>query len=75
MTGSAYLLIQTGSGRVASTLERLQDHDDVDEVAPVTGPYDLIARISGTPLDDALDRVRTQVQADGASRTLTCPLP
>ena len=68
----AYLLIQTESGRVGAAVNKLSDLPDVGAVDPVTGPYDVIARITGQPVPDAVDRVRAELaDVEGIGRTLT----
>ena len=73
MSGSAYLLIQTGSGAAASALETLRGLEEVSVADPITGPYDLVAHITGDPVTDAVDRVRGELSdLQGVGRTLTC---
>ena len=43
--------------------------------APVTGPYDVIAKIEADSVDDIGKLVVSKVQAvEGITRTLTCPV-
>ena len=72
----AYVLIQTkvgDAGRVARDLRRLPGIISTD---PVTGPYDVVARVEGSDLDDLGDVVAIHVQGiEGITRTLTCVIP
>jgi len=72
----AYVLIQTkvgDAGRVARDLRRLPGIISTD---PVTGPYDVVARVEGSDLDDLGNVVAIHVQGiEGITRTLTCVIP
>lgn len=71
----AYVLIQTEQGKMAETAERLQHIEGVNEVVVVTGPYDVIARVSADEIDAIGKLVVSHVQtAGGVIRTLTCPV-
>jgi DNA-binding Lrp family transcriptional regulator len=70
---SAYVLIQTEVGKVAHVAQALSDLDGVPVAEDLAGPYDVIARVQASGLDQ-LGRLvvsRTQV-VDGVIRTLTC---
>jgi len=70
---SAYVLIQTEVGKVAHVAQALSDLDGVQVAEDLAGPYDVIARVQASGLDQ-LGRLvvsRTQV-VDGVIRTLTC---
>jgi DNA-binding Lrp family transcriptional regulator len=70
---SAYVLIQTQVGKVAHVAQALNDLDGVESAEDITGPYDVIARIQASDLDQLGRLVVSRVQAvDGVTRTLTC---
>ena len=70
---SAYVLIQTQVGKVAHVARALGDLDGVESAEDITGPYDVIARIQASGLDQLGRLVASRVQAvDGVTRTLTC---
>ena len=61
------------AGRVARDLRRLPGIISTD---PVTGPYDVVARVEGSDLDDLGNVVAIHVQGiEGITRTLTCVIP
>jgi DNA-binding Lrp family transcriptional regulator len=67
---SAYVLILTEIGKVA---QALNDLDGVQVAEDVTGPYDIIARVQASGLDQLGRLVASRLQAvDGITRTLTC---
>jgi DNA-binding Lrp family transcriptional regulator len=72
---SAYVLIQTTVGRadaVANEVGRIPGVTDSDHV---TGPYDVIARVEGPTLDEAMGSVVRSIQGiAGITRTITCPV-
>ena len=70
---SAYVLIQTEVGKVAHVAQALNDLDGVQVAEDVTGPYDVIARIQASSLDQLGRLVVSRIQmVDGVTRTLTC---
>jgi DNA-binding Lrp family transcriptional regulator len=70
---SAYVLIQTEVGKVAHVAQALGDVDGVQVVEDVTGPYDVIAKIQASGLDQLGRLVVSRIQVvDGVTRTLTC---
>ena len=72
----AYVLIQTkvgDAGRVSRDLGRIPGIVSCD---PVTGPYDVVARVEASDLDDLGSVVAVHVQGiQGITRTLTCVIP
>ncbi|MBU8833739.1 Lrp/AsnC family transcriptional regulator [Mycolicibacterium goodii] len=71
----AYVLIQTEVGRAEVVAEQLATLPGVVSAEYVTGPYDVVLRISA----DTLEALRTDVvssvqQVAGITRTLTCPI-
>jgi DNA-binding Lrp family transcriptional regulator len=70
---SAYVLILTEIGKVAHVAQALRDLDGVQVAEDVTGPYDIIARVQASGLDQLGRLVASRLQAvDGITRTLTC---
>ena len=73
MATKAYLLIETAVGKtrdVASTLSGLQGISTVDVV---TGPYDIIAVITGDDMSVVGDLVTGHIHTvAGVVRTVTC---
>jgi DNA-binding Lrp family transcriptional regulator len=70
---SAYVLIQTEVGKVAHVAQAISDLDGVQLVEDVAGPYDVIARVQATGLDQLGRLVVFRIQvAGGVTRTLTC---
>ena len=70
---SAYVLILTEVGKVAHVAQALRDLDGVQVAEDITGPYDIIARVQASSLDQLGRLVVSRVQAvDGVTRTLTC---
>jgi len=70
---SAYVLIQTEVGKVAHVAQALRDLDGVQVAEDITGPYDIIARVQASGLDQLGRLVVSRIQAvDGVTRTLTC---
>lgn len=71
----AYVLIQTEQGKMSEIAERLQKLDSVQEAVVVTGPYDIVARVSAEELDAIGKLIVSEVQTvGGVIRTLTCPV-
>jgi DNA-binding Lrp family transcriptional regulator len=70
---SAYVLILTEVGKVAHVAQALGDLDGVQVAEDITGPYDIIARVQASSLDQLGRLVASRIQAvDGVTRTLTC---
>lgn len=71
----AYVLIQTEVGRAAIVAEQLSTLPGVTSAEHVTGPYDVILRVTAATLDSLRSEVLPGVQTVAAiTRTLTCPL-
>ena len=71
---AAYILIQTeaSAGEVAVHIRKI---DGVEHAEDVSGPYDVIARVTAPDMDSLGKLVVTGVQAvPGITRTLTCPV-
>ena len=72
---AAYVLVQTEVGRSEEVTEAIRSVSGVSEAYGVTGPYDVIVRVS---VDDAHHLTATVVpriqEVVGITRTLTCPV-
>lgn len=69
------MLIQTEVGRAEVVAEQLAGLAGVLSAEYVTGPYDVVARISAGNLDELTATVVPSVQkVAGITRTLTCPV-
>ncbi len=71
---SAYILIQTAvnAAQVASEIRSI---DGVVSADDVSGPYDVIARVSAPDMDTLGQLVVSRIQGvEGITRTLTCPI-
>ena len=70
----AYILIQTAvnAAQVAGEIRVL---DGVESADDVSGPYDVIARVSAPDMDSLGQLVVSKIQSvEGISRILTCPI-
>lgn len=71
----AYILIQTEVGRAADVAAQIGKISGVTQAEGVTGPYDVVVRVSAEDVDDLGKLVASQIQAvAGITRTLTCPV-
>jgi hypothetical protein len=71
----AYMLIQTEVGRAEVVAKQLGALPGVLSSEYVTGPYDVVVRVTATTLDALQGDVVPQVQqVTGITRTLTCPI-
>jgi len=69
----AYILIQTDVGRAASVATAIAALEGVALAEDVTGPYDVIARVEASNVDDLGRLVIAKLQdVPGITRTLTC---
>ena len=70
---SAYVLMLTEVGKVAHVAQALRDLDGVQVAEDITGPYDIIARVQASGLDQLGRLVVSRIQVvNGVTRTLTC---
>ena len=70
----AYVLIQTAvnAAQVAGEIRGIEGVETADDVS---GPYDVIVRVSAPDMDTLGQLVVGKVQAvEGITRTLTCPI-
>jgi len=69
----AYILIQTDVGKAASVATAIAALEGVALAEDVTGPYDVIARVEASNVDDLGRLVIAKLQdVPGITRTLTC---
>ena len=74
MSVSAYILIQAevNAAEVAREIRKL---DGVETADDVSGPYDVIVRVTAADMDGLGQLVVSKVQSvEGITRTLTCPI-
>ena len=73
MATRAFLLVETAVGRTRDVANTLRDLDGIESVDVVTGPYDIIAVISGDDMSVVgglvTEKIHTVV---GVVRTVTC---
>jgi len=71
---SAYILIQAtvNAADVASKIRELEGVESADDVS---GPYDVIVRVTADNMDSLGRLIVSDVQSvEGITRTLTCPI-
>lgn len=73
MVVQAYILIQTEVGSSANVAREIAQLPGVTLAEDVTGPYDVIARVEASGVDELGQLVIARVQdVKGITRTLTC---
>ena len=73
MTTRAYLLVETAVGKTRDVAATLRDLDNIESVDVVTGPYDIIAVISGPDMTVVGNVVTEDIHTvPGVVRTVTC---
>ncbi|QZT64118.1 Lrp/AsnC family transcriptional regulator [Mycolicibacterium austroafricanum] len=71
----AFVLIQTEVGRAEVIAKQLAGLAGVVSAEYVTGPYDVVVRVTAKSLDELKSTVVPSVQqVAGITRTLTCPI-
>jgi DNA-binding Lrp family transcriptional regulator len=71
----AYVLVQTRIGKLESVASEASRIGRVTSAAMVTGPYDVIVRVTAPDFDSLGRLVVSKIQViDGVTRTLTCPV-
>ena len=71
---NAYILIQT-QVNAAQVAQEIRAIDGVVSADDVSGPYDVIARVSAPDMDTLGQLVVSRIQGvEGITRTLTCPI-
>ena len=74
MSVTAYVLIQNEAGMM-HVAKQVGAIDGVTSAEDVTGPYDVIARVEASSIDELGRLVVSHVQLiEGITRTLTCPV-
>jgi len=69
----AYILIQTEVGTASQVATEVSQVNGVTMAEDVTGPYDVIARIEASSMEDLGQIVVSRIQdVKGITRTLTC---
>jgi DNA-binding Lrp family transcriptional regulator len=70
---SAYVLVESELGKVAHVARAIRDLDGVQVAEDLAGPYDVIARVQASGLDELGKLIVFRIQVlDGVTRTLTC---
>jgi DNA-binding Lrp family transcriptional regulator len=70
---SAYVLIESEVGKVAHVARAITGLDGVQLVEDLAGPYDVIARVQASGLDELGRLIAFHIHVlDGVTRTLTC---
>ena len=70
---SAYVLVESEVGKVAHVAQAMRDLDGVQLAEDLAGPYDVIARVQASGLDELGKMIVFRIQVlDGVTRTLTC---
>ena len=73
MTTKAFVLIETDVGKLRDVAGQLRGLPVVETADVVTGPYDIIATVSGTDLNAVGDMVSREIHTiRGVARTVTC---
>ena len=71
---SAYVLIQA-EVNAAQVAHEIRNIDGVESADDVSGPYDVIVRLTAPDMDSLGQLVVSKVQSvEGITRTLTCPI-
>lgn len=71
----AYVLVQTEVGKAAEVAQAVRAVDGVETADDVTGPYDVILKVTSDDVDQIGRLVVEQIQSiPGITRTLTCPV-
>jgi len=73
MATKAYLLVETAVGKTRDVASTLRGLDHVESVDVVTGPYDIIAVVSGEDMTVVGNVVTENIHTvSGVVRTVTC---
>ncbi len=73
MATKAYLLVETAVGKTRDVANTLRDLNGIETVDVVTGPYDIIAVISGDDMSVVGNLVTEGIHTvPGVVRTVTC---
>jgi DNA-binding Lrp family transcriptional regulator len=75
MAVAAYILIQTEVGKAATVADEVRQIPGVVAADDVTGPYDVVVRVTAPSIDDLGRLVVSRVQMlDGITKTTTMPV-
>ena len=75
MAIAAYILIQTEVGKAATVAHEVRQIPGVVAADDVTGPYDVVVRVTAPSIDDLGRLVVSRVQMlDGITKTTTMPV-
>lgn len=75
MAVAAYILIQTEVGKAATVAREVRLIPGVVAADDVTGPYDVVVRVTAPSIDDLGRLVVSRVQMlDGITKTTTMPV-
>jgi DNA-binding Lrp family transcriptional regulator len=70
----AYILVQA-SVNSSSVAREIRKIDGVEQADDLSGPYDVIAKITAPDMDSLGKLVVARIQTvEGITRTLTCPI-
>ena len=73
MATKAYLLVETAVGKTRDVANTLRELNGIETVDVVTGPYDIIAVISGDDMSVVGNLVTEDIHTvEGVVRTVTC---
>ncbi len=73
MTTKAYLLVETAVGKTRDVADTLRGMENIETVDVVTGPYDIIAVITGEDMSVVGNVVTGNIHTvGGVVRTVTC---
>jgi DNA-binding Lrp family transcriptional regulator len=73
MATKAYLLVETAVGQTREVADTLRGMENIETVDVVTGPYDIIAVISGEDMSVVGNVVTGNIHTvGGVVRTVTC---
>jgi DNA-binding Lrp family transcriptional regulator len=73
MATKAYLLVETAVGKTRDVANTLRELNGIETVDVVTGPYDIIAVISGDDMSVVGNLVTEGIHTvPGVVRTVTC---
>ncbi len=61
----AFVLILTEMGQVGNVLRTLRDRKGIEEVDAITGPYDIIATLSGSDTNEIANIVVNTIHSVG----------
>ena len=73
MTTTAYVLIEAAVGKMDDATIAISGLSGVESAERVSGPYDIIAIVSGPDLSVVADVINGDIHSlDGIIRTVTC---